>query len=343
MMKKWISALSILVLLASLILSGCGTANQGNQGNQGAPAPEKKVDFKVGMVTDVGGVNDNSFNQSAWEGLQQFAKDTGAEVKYLQSTSDADYIPNLNDFVKNGYNLTWGIGFLMADHVKQVAEQNPDAKLAIIDGVVEGPQNVASITFAENEGSFLVGVVAGLMTKTNKVGFVGGMAIPVIKRFEAGFKAGVAAVNPNAEVKINYTGAFDKPDEGKAAAASLYDAGVDIIFHASGKTGDGVFGEANDRKKNGQQVWVIGVDRDQRDLGPDITLTSMMKRVDIAVQTISKQALDGNFKGGLITLGLKDNAVGLPTDNPHVTKDVLDKVAEYQQKIVNGEIKVPTE
>ncbi|CCQ98102.1 CD4+ T-cell-stimulating antigen [[Clostridium] ultunense Esp] len=352
-MKKWISALGILALVATLILAACGTS--GNQGNQGAsdqgqqgatndqkPAEQKKT-FKVGMVTDVGGVNDNSFNQSAWEGLQQFAKDTGAEVKYAQSTSDTDYIPNLNDFVKNGYDLTWGIGYLMADHVKQVAEQNPNAKLAIIDGVVEGPQNVESVTFSENEGSFLVGVVAGLMTKTNKIGFVGGMEIPVIKRFEAGFKAGVAAVNPKAEVIINYTGAFDKPDEGKAAAASIYDAGADIIFHASGKTGDGVFGEANDRLKNGKQVWVIGVDRDQRDLGPDITLTSMMKRVDVAVQTISKATMDGNFKGGVTTLGLKDNAVGLPADNPHVPKEVLDKVAEYQQKIIKGEITVPQE
>jgi basic membrane protein A len=357
-MKKWISVLSIVMLLASLFLAGCGSAkddeNNGAEQEQGAEENTEGTDdqatgdteektYRVGMVTDVGGVNDNSFNQSAWEGLQKLSEETGAEVKYLQSKGDADYVPNLNEFVKNGYDLTWGIGFLMADHVKQVAEQNPDAKLAIIDGVVEGQDNVASVLFAEHEGSYLVGVVAGLMTKTNKVGFVGGMEIPVITRFEKGFVAGVKAVNPNAEVIVNYTGYFDKPDEGKAAAASIYDAGADIIFHASGKTGDGVFGEANDRKKAGKQVWVIGVDRDQRDLGEDITLTSMMKRVDVAVQTVSKTVMDNNFKGGVTVLGLKDDAVGLPADNPHIPADVLAKVEEYKQKIVSGEIVVPQE
>ena len=172
------------------------------------------------MVTDIGGVNDKSFNQSAWEGLTHLKKETSANVKYLESKSDADYTPNLNQFVKDGYNLTWGIGFLMGDAIKTVATQNPNAKLAIIDNVVDAP-NVESVTFAEQEGSYLVGVVAGLTTKTNKIGFVGGIDIPVIKRFEAGFVAGVEAVNPNAKVIINYTGAFDKPDLGKAAAATI--------------------------------------------------------------------------------------------------------------------------
>lgn len=357
-MKKWISVLAILMLVASIFLVGCGSGKkEDNAGTQQPPAsgqtpttqepatqdptPEPSGEFKVGMVTDVGGVNDNSFNQSAWEGLQQFRADTGAVVDYLQSKGDEDYLPNINEFTRQGFDLTWGIGFLMEDAIKTVAGQQADSKYAIIDGVVEGMDNVSSVTFAEQEGSFLVGVVAGLTTKTDVIGFVGGMQIPVIERFHAGFVAGVKAVNPDAKVLINYTGFFDKPDEGKAAAAAMYDQNADVIFHASGQTGNGVFGEANDRKKSGKDVWVIGVDRDQRDLGEDITLTSMVKRVDVAVQTVSKALLDGNFPAGHVVLGINENGVGLPADNPHVAKDVLDKVAEYQAKIASGEITVP--
>jgi len=168
---------------------------------------------------------------------------------------------------------------------------------------VEAP-NVASITFAENEGSFLVGVVAGLMTKTNKIGFVGGIEIPVIKRFELGFVEGVKAVNPDAKVTINYTGAFDKADLGKAAAASLYNDGADIIFHAAGGTGNGVFNEAKERNKAAaadKKVWVIGVDKDQSlEFGDDVTLTSMLKRVDEAVYRVSKELIEGNFPAGAL-------------------------------------------
>ena len=173
------------------------------------------------MITDGGGVNDKSFNQSAWEGLQQLNKDTGIKVKYLESKGDADFEPNLNQLIKGGYDLTWGIGFLMNKALTNVAKQNPDAKLASIDSVVDAP-NVESVLFAENEGSFLVGVVAGLTTKTNKVGFVGGIEGDLIRKFQAGFAAGVKAVNPNAEVIVNYVGDFTKPDLGKTAAATIY-------------------------------------------------------------------------------------------------------------------------
>lgn len=323
----------VFIMIFSVVISGCGTKSSSGDGSE----------LKVGMVTDVGGVNDNSFNQSAWEGLQQFQEETGAKVDYIESQSDADYIPNLNQFVKDNWDLTWGIGYMMGDAIQQVAEQNPDAKLAIIDAVVDAP-NVQSVTFKEHEGSFLVGVVAGLMTETNKIGFVGGVDIPVIKRFEAGFLAGVKAANPDAEVIVNYTGAFDAPDQGKAAAATIYNEGADIIFHAAGSTGDGVFNEAKERLKSGNHVWVIGVDKDQSiTFGNEVTLTSMMKRVDTAVYTISKSLVDGEFKGGISELGLADNGVGLPADNPNVPEDVLKQVEEYKEKIINGEITVPAE
>ncbi|MCZ8522572.1 MULTISPECIES: BMP family lipoprotein [Paenibacillus] len=348
-MKSWMKTTAGLMLAATLVLTGCGSkpAQEGTAGGEGKPAAEKTADkkaagFKVGMVTDIGGVNDKSFNQSAWEGLKKVEADSGASVKYLQSKSDADFIPNLNQYVKDKYNLTWGIGFLMGDAVKTVATQNPDAKLAIIDNVVEAP-NVESVTFAEHEGAYLVGVVAGLTTKTNNIGFVGGLDIPVIKRFEAGFREGVKAVNPNAKLTINYTGAFDKPDLGKAAAATIFNDGADIVFHAAGATGNGVFNEAKDRVKQGKKVWVIGVDKDQSlEFGDDVTLTSMIKRVDQAVIRVTKDLIDGKFQGGkIVTLGLKDDGVGLPeTSKKNVSADVLKKVEEYKAKIISGEIKV---
>lgn len=356
-MKKTAKVATGIMLVASLALTACGAKNNNN--NEGAsspvasspaateaasPANTAGAGKKFAMVTDVGGVNDKSFNQSAWEGLQKLSKDTTAEVKYLESKEATNYLTNINQFVREKYDLTWGIGFLLGDAITEAAKQNPDAKLAIIDSVVEAP-NVESVTFAENEGSFLVGVVAGLMTKTDKIGFVGGIDIPVIKRFDLGFEAGVKAVNPDAQIIKNYTGAFDKPDLGKAAAATIYNDGADIIFHAAGGTGNGVFNEAKERKASGKQVWVIGVDKDQSlEFGDDVTLTSMLKRVDEAVYRVSKDILDGKFAGGKVTvLGLKDNGVGLPeTSSKNVPADVLAKVEEYKNKIINGEITVPT-
>lgn len=354
--KSWVITL-VLSLMMTMFLSACGGAKEAatpspsekpvatpaaTTAAETPKASEKPVDkkIKVAMVTDVGGVNDNSFNQSAWEGLQAFDKEN---TKYLQSTSDADYVPNLTQFAKQGTDLTWGIGFMMADAIKQVADLNPNLKFGLIDGVADS-KNVANVLFKEHEGSYLVGVVAGLMTKSNKVGFVGGADIPVIKRFEVGFAAGVKAVKPDATVKVIYTGKFDSPSDGKSTAASLFDGGYDIIFHAAGSTGDGVFNEAKERKKKDPNVWVIGVDKDQsKTFGDEITLTSMMKRVDEAVKTVSKDMADGKFEGKIIELGLKEKGVGLPEKNPNVPADVLAKVKEYEAKIVSGEIKVPNE
>ncbi|GGA38122.1 BMP family lipoprotein [Paenibacillus physcomitrellae] len=343
-MKKSFKLSIVLLLALTVVLAGCGNnknnANAGNSASGGSNS-NTAASVKVGLVTDVGGVNDKSFNQSAWEGLSSLSD---VKSEYLQSTKPDDYQTNLNKFVKGGYDLTWGIGMDLGDAVDQVASENPNAKLAIIDATVDQP-NVKSVTFSENEGSFLVGVVAGMMTKTNKIGFVGGSQIPVIERFEAGFKAGIAAVNPNAQVLVNYTGAFDKPDLGKTAAATFYDNGADIVFQAAGGTGTGVFNEATARVKSGQKVWVIGVDKDQSlEFGDEVTLTSMVKRVDEAVKRVSQEVVDGTFKGGSEVLGLKENGVGIAdTSEKNVPADVLAKVEEYKQKIINGEITVPAE
>lgn len=325
------------VLILGLFLVACG-----NEG--GTTSTSDGEQASIGMVTDLGSVNDKSFNQSAWEGLQKLKEDHGYDVKYLEPQSDAEVEPSLLQFVNNKTDLTWATAATLEDAVKNIAETNPDAKLGIVDSALEGVANVVSVSFKENEGAFLAGVVAGTMTESDKVGFVGGMEIPVIQRFHAGFAAGVKAVNPDAEVLVNYVGAFNRVDMGKSAAATMYDAGVDIIFHASGGTGNGIFNEAQERFNAGKQVWVIGVDKDQSlEFGNDITLTSMMKYVDQAVYDISHEALTGQFPGGeVVRLGLNENGVGLAdTSDINVSQEVLSKVEEYKEEIINGNIEVP--
>ncbi len=348
--RKFGLALSM-VLAASTILGACG-AKKENEGTTGTDGEKETGNFSVAMVTDIGGVDDKSFNQSAWTGLQAFGKANGLEkgdggFDYLQSASDADYNTNLNNLVRRDFDLVFGIGFLMESAVNEIATQKPDAQLAIIDSVVDQP-NVASVLFKEQEGSYLAGVAAALMTKSKKIGFVGGMEIPVIERFEAGFLEGVKAVDPNIEVDVQYTGAFDKAELGKTTANRMYSSGVDIIFHAAGGTGNGVFAEAKELKTKDPNayVWVIGVDSDQYDEGAvgdkNVTLTSMLKRVDIAVQNISQLAMDDKFPGGETTIyGLAEEGVGLADSRGAIPEDVLAQIDEFSKKIASGEITVP--
>ncbi|WP_051912665.1 BMP family lipoprotein [Carnobacterium funditum] len=326
-------------LLSMTLLAACGNSNASEGEDK-----ESQSNFKLGMVTDLGSVNDKSFNQSAWEGLQKLEKDKGYEVKYLEPKADSEVEPSLLQFVNSKTDLTWATAATLADAVTTIATNNPDAKLGIVDAEVEGIENIVSVSFKENEGAFLAGVVAASMTETDKIGFVGGMEIPVIQRFHAGFEAGVKAVNPDATVVVNYVGVFNRVDMGKSAAATMYNDGVDIIFHAAGGTGNGVFNEAQERFDNGEKVWVIGVDKDQSlEFGDDITLTSMMKNVDNAVYEISEKTAEGDFPGGeVVRLGLAEDGVGLATtSDKNVPKDVLDLVEDYKTKIISGEITVP--
>ena len=237
----------------------------------------------------------------------------------------------------------------MGDAVKEIADQRTDAKLAIIDSVVDAP-NVASVLFKEQEGAFLAGVVAASMSTEGKIGFIGGQSIPVIKRFEAGFVAGAKAVNPDIVIDIYYAEAFDKAELGKTAANRMYSSGIDIIFHAAGGTGNGVFTEAKERKEKdpNANVWVIGVDADQYEEGKvgdhNVTLTSMLKGVGNAVIDISNRAKAGEFPGGqTIVYGLAEDGVGLADSRGAIPEDVLKTVEDYKAKIVSGEIVVPEE
>ncbi|WP_438348574.1 BMP family lipoprotein [Paenibacillus sp. FA6] len=351
-MKRSMKALLPLVLTFTLAITACGQASNNKNtptegtNTNGTTANDNKQELKklkVGMVTDLGSVNDKSFNQSAWEALQQLKKDYGFEVKYLEPKADADVVPNLKQFVNANYDLTWATAYTLADAITQLSKENPNSMFGIVDSDLVLP-NVAAVSFKEQEGSFLVGVIAGLTTKTNKIGFVGGMDIPVIKRFEAGFREGIKAVNPDAKLSVNYTGLFTRVDMGKSAASTMYNDGADIIFHAAGLTGNGVFNEAKERNSKGGKVWVIGVDKDQSLIfGDDVTLTSMIKKVDEAVYQISKSLAEGDFPAGKVTLmGLKEKGVDIaPTSTKNVTPEILAKVEEYREKIINGDIVVP--
>ncbi len=336
-----------------MILGACGTSTEDATTESDE---QKKDNFTVAMVTDIGGVDDKSFNQSAWEGIQSFGKENGLEkgkngYNYLQSKSDADYTTNLNTLVREDYSLIYAIGSSLAESVTDVATQRPEAKFAIVDEVVE-KDNVASVTFKEHQGSFLVGVIAGLQTKTNKIGFIGGMEGALIKKFEVGFTAGVKSVNPNAEVKVEYAGSFNDVAKGKSIASSMYASGTDIIYHAAGGTGNGVFAEAKDLKQQdpSKEIYVIGVDRDQHEEGAvtvknkeyNVTLTSMVKRVDVAVKDLATRAKNGDFPGGKkIEYGLEEDGIKISDSRENVSEEALKAVQEWTEKIKSGEIKVP--
>ncbi|MCF6410629.1 BMP family lipoprotein [Pseudalkalibacillus salsuginis] len=352
-MKKRYGLLMSMVLAAGTLLSACGS----DESDSGS-GDKKEDGFKVAMVTDTGGVDDKSFNQSAWEGLQEFGKENDLEEKkgynYLQSENQSDYRPNLNSLVRQNFDLIYGIGFLMQEDIQKVAEQQKEAQFALVDSVAvdaDGKplENVASITFKEHQGSFLVGLVAGLQSKSNKIGFIGGVESELISKFENGFKAGVLTANPDAEVTVQYAGDFNDASKGATIASALYGQGVDVIYHAAGGTGSGVFTEAINRKKNGEDVWVIGVDRDQFEEGiydkgnnKSVTLTSMVKRVDTAVFEVSTQTKEGNFPGGqIVEFGLEENGVGIAPTEDNVSEESLEMVREYKEKIVSGEVEVP--
>ena len=334
-MKKAIAIITMIMLIA--VMAGCK--------QEAGPT----VDGKVYMVTDTGGINDKSFNQSAWEGLSTLKdKYTNYEFDYILSNSETDYAANIRLAVDKGSSLTWAVGFKLADDMSEVAASLPDQKFGIVDVFWLDHPNLVQVTFAEHEGSFLVGLVAGMTTKSNKIGFVGGESNALIKKFEYGFRAGVKVANPDAEVTASYTESFIDPDKGKALADTMFEQGADVIYHASGGCGAGVFDAAKERGTGPEGFWTIGVDRDQYAEAPENMLTSMMKNVGTAMAKVSESYVkDGEFKGGeTVTLNLADGGVDIaPTSKDTIPEDireaVLAKVEEYKQKIINKEITVP--
>lgn len=316
--------------------------------------------LKVGMVFDIGGKGDQSFNDSAYRGLQ-WASELGITHVEIEPGADADRETGLRMIASQGFDLVIGVGFLFTDAIKAVADEFPNTKFAIIDGFVPDKPNVSSLLFMEHEGSFLVGIIAGMKAKEdgkNKVGFVGGMDVPLIHKFEAGYKAGVAYACPDCRVFSDYAGttpmAFADPVKGKELALAQIDKGAYVIYHASGLTGAGVFEAGKQRK-----TYIIGVDSDQNHLGhiektgENYGLTSMLKQVDVAVYLTIKDLLDGKFQPGVRVFGLGDTVTidnkvyhgvyyAMDEYNKNlVSQEILMKVADAEKKILSGEIKVP--
>lgn len=371
-MKKLLVVLLVVGFVVSLF-AGC------------KPAAQQPAKIKIGLVTDVGGRGDRSFNDSALRGLETWAakveyvqgggykplsdeafnasipddlKDKGispldVEPIVLESKAKEDYIPNIQALVEQEHcDLVIGVGFMLAGAIGESAKKYPDTKFMLIDSTpvdengntVDLP-NVVSYLFAEQECGFLVGAIAGYATTANKVGYIGGMAIPPVLRYEAGFRAGVKTTNPNASVIGQYTNSFVDASLGKSTAVSQMALGADVLFHAAGATGNGMFQAICEK---GAPYWGIGVDVDMGldpNLCPDRTLTSALKHVDYATYEAIKSVVDGTFKGGVITLTLKDGGVGYAPDHVKdvLTADQISKIENLKSMIINGTFTVPTD
>jgi basic membrane protein A len=312
--------------------SACGGSAPSSSGAPSGP--------KLAMVTDIGGLGDKSFNDSAYRGLLEAKAKLGAQVTVLQSHAFTDYEPNLSTLAQAHDDLVVAVGFLMHDAVDSVAPRFPGTHFAIIDSVVDQP-NVTSVTFKEEESSFLAGVAAALVTKKDVVGFLGGIDSPLIEKFLAGFQAGVESANPRIKVLVKYTGSFDDVASGKEFASLLFDQGADIIYLAAGKCGLGAIDQV---KTMPDGYYVIGVDSDQDALAPGKVLTSALKRVDGAVYSLAIGVAAGKIPTGHIVLGLKEGGVGITS--MRYTKSALPpggmaEIDAYRRAIIAG-LQVPS-
>jgi basic membrane protein A len=297
--------------------------------------------FKPAIVYDLGGKFDKSFNEGVYAGAEKFKKDTGTEYRDFEPQNDSQREQALRRFAREGFSPILAVGFSQETAVKKVAEEFPNVKFAIIDSVIEKP-NVQSVVFKEHEGSFLVGLLAAQASKTNKVGFVGGMDIPLIRKFACGYLQGVKHVKKDAEVFQNMTGttgaAWNDPVKGGELAKSQIDRGADVIYHAAGGTGVGVLRAAADAGKLG-----IGVDSNQNGMHPGKVLTSMLKRVDNAAYNTFKQAKDGTWKAGVSVLGLAEDGIAYAMDEHNkalVTPEMKAAADKAAADIKAGTIKV---
>jgi len=342
-----------LLLAGSMALAACASDEKSGGTASGSSASGGNgKDLKIGLAYDTGGRGDRSFNDSAYAGVQAAIKEHGGKLSELSPNADASNRADLlTQLADQGYNPIIAVGFAYGQDVVTVAKQYPDVDFAIVDSSAQGTgaDNLTGLLFAENEGSFLAGVAAALKTETNHIGFVGGVDTELIHKFEAGYVAGAKAVKPDITVDRQYISpegdfsGFNDPAKGKIVAQGMYDAGADIVYHAAGGSGLGVFQAAAAAGKR-----AIGVDSDQYQTVDDpalqaVIMTSMLKRVDNAVQAYIGSFVDGSVKGGSdVVNDLSTDGVGLATSGGFID-DIKSDIDEYKQKIVDGEIKVPTE
>ena len=293
-------------------------------------------EFKIGLITDVGGVNDGSFNQSAWEGLEKAGEELGVEVNYLESATDADYQPNMETFVDEDYDLIISVGYMLADATREAAEANPDTKFAIIDDSSIDLPNVTSLMFKAEQASYLVGYVAGLTTKTNNIGFVVGMTNETMNQFGYGYCAGAIDANPDITVQQMNANSFADSATGKTMANTAITNGADIVFQAAGATGLGVIEACQEAG-----VYAIGVDSDQSSIAPKTVLTSAMKRVDNAVYDAVQELIDDKLEGGVQTFDLAAGGVDIAPSQDLISDDVIKAVDEVKEKIISGDVVIP--
>jgi basic membrane protein A len=364
-----LTKLSVLVAVLALVTGACGgtaatttaapVTTAAPQTTTAAPvettttaAPEPIV---IGLVYDIGGRGDQSFNDSAAAGLDQAVTDFGIEALEQEPAAGGENREELLNLVSDeGAGLVFGVGFLFADSIGATAAAFPDVKYGLIDGFVADltdASNIVALSFAEHEGSFLVGAAAGLKSTSKNIGFIGGVEIDLIKKFQAGFQAGVAQTCPDCTVDVKYISqppdfsGFNDPAKGLEIGTSMYEAGADVVYHAAGGSGGGLFQAANDySESSGGKVWAIGVDSDQYNTSApevrDYILTSMLKRVDVSVYDTIEAFLDGEFAGGYQTFGLADDGIGYATSGGFVD-DIAAQLEDLKAMIISGEIEVP--
>jgi basic membrane protein A len=350
---RTILTLFVVFAMATMVLGGCTTGTGTGTGTTTGTTPPAAT-FKAAMVTDIGGLGDKSFNDLSWAGLEKAKAELGIETKALSSKSMADYAPNLANLADAGYSPIFAVGFLMQDAVTKAATSTPGTNWGGIDiFVADPPKNFVGLTFKENEAGYLAGVVAGLATKANFdsrlnskniIGFVGGMEIPPVVKFQSGFIAGAKSVNPSVKVISLYAGKFDDVAKGKELGLSLIGDGADVVFAAAGQTGIGTFNACQESKK----ALFIGVDSDQfltlTNPG-DTILTSAVKKIDVAVFSVVKQAKEGAFPGGQnLSFGLKEDAVGIAPFHDFdakVPQEIKSAVEKATADIKAGTVTVP--
>ncbi len=350
--------LLILLMALGLLVTACGgdddpsvlTATQVTSDSPDAPPPPAAGEaIRVGLVYDIGGRGDQSFNDAAAIGLDRAASELGIEFSEASANEDGTNREELLALqASEGADLVIGVGFLFGEPMANVASEFPDTHFAIVDSTVDSP-NVAGLIFAEEQGSFLVGVAAALKTRNETVGFIGGVNIPLIHAFEAGFLAGVQAVNPDITILSQYVteppdfDGFNDPAAGRVVAQSMFEQGADVIYHAAGGTGGGLFQAAKDfSEANDTHVWAIGVDSDQYLTAGDFQsyiLTSMLKRVDVAVFNTIQAVQNGTFNAGPQVFDLSVDGVGYSTSGGFVD-DIAAELEDYKQQIVSGTINV---